>query len=121
MLTNPAILARETAVTAPLIAFGAIDVREIVRQATEDGVDEPAIDLRFVDGDQEQVGVTCTIEMALRLLCAWMEVATRTPTEDRDLHVALKLAAVAVYAAYDAARDPERISLGEIAHIHSSF
>ena len=123
LTTNPAVLGGDARFVAPLAALEAITIRTIVSEATEDGVDEPGIHLHAVEGDAGQAEVACRVEMALRLLCAWMEVAAHTPNDEGNAPLlrALRTAAVAVYAAYDAARDPERISVGEFAHVPSSF
>jgi len=114
-----AVLAEIVQFVVPIAAIDAIDVRAIVREATEDGVDRPRIELNTMRAGAGKIRATCRCEMALRLLCAWIEVAARTPTDERGartLH-AVRAAAAEIYAAYDDVRNPRKIALAESGYI----
>jgi len=97
----------------------AIDVRAILREAAEDGVDRPRIELNTMRAGAGKIRATCRCEMALRLLCAWIEVAARTPTNERGartLHAA-RTAAAEIYAAYDDVRNPRQMALAKSGYV----
>ena len=103
--TKDATLAEVTQFVAPRLAVSAIDVRAIVDEAIEDGVERPLVDLNPLGrraGDS--VRVTCGVEMALRLLCVWMEAIRQTPIQSATRLAALRHAVVAIYDVYDDVR-----------------
>jgi len=114
-----AVLAEVVQIVVPVVAVEAIDVREIVREATEDGVERPRVEMSTVRAGAGRVRLTLRCEMALRLLCGWIEVAARTPTDERGARVlhAVRLAAAEVYAAYDDVRNPRTITLAESGYV----
>ena len=107
---DPAILAEMARFTVPVAAMDAIDFRAVVRDARADGLERPSIE--FTTGAASgQVLVSCRFEIALRLLCAWTELAE----QDSDPRNAEQLASVRtasgaafmayIHAAYDHARE----------------
>jgi len=105
LTTKDAALAEVTQFVAPRLAVSAIDVRAIVDEAIEDGVERPLLDLNPLGrraGDS--VRVTCGVEMALRLLCVWMEAIRQTPIQSATRLAALRHAVVAIYDVYDDVR-----------------
>jgi hypothetical protein len=88
----------------PQMAIDAVDVSEIVHEATEDGVARPLIDAGPFGTHAGWARVICTAEMALRLVCAWREAAGTTTinAESEERLAALRHAAVAAYRAYRA-------------------
>ena len=91
---------------APRSAIDAIDVVAIIREATEDGVPRPDIDVRPFGTHAGWTRVTCPVEMTLRLLNAWREAVgrTRVDAEAEERLGAMRQAAVAAYRAYENVR-----------------
>jgi hypothetical protein len=99
-----AALAEMTQFVAPRLAVNVIDICSIVGQAVEDGVERPLLELDPLGRSGDSIRVTCRVEMALRLLCAWMEAIRQTPIRSATRIAALRSAVVAIYEAYDDAR-----------------
>jgi hypothetical protein len=104
---DPKVLAAATQFTAPLLAADAIDIRAIVRDAQNDGVENSRIEIGIVGFGGGSIVVKCSVEMALRLLCAWTDVADRAPFYARDtaLFSAVTSAGGAAFGAYDRAQN----------------
>jgi hypothetical protein len=96
----------------PRLAVEVIDVRTVVREATEDGVERPLIQLDALGRAGDWVRATCRIEMSLRLLCAWVELAAHTPTDAQHAEMlsALRRASAAVHGAFDEAREHSAVN-----------
>jgi len=104
--TDTAVPAEPVRFIAPQRAIDAIDVGSIIREATEDGVARPQIDVSPFGSHVGWARVTCPVEMTLRLVNAWREAAGRTTIDENgeERLAALRRAAVAAYRAYDDVR-----------------
>jgi hypothetical protein len=91
---------------APRSAIDAIDVGAVVREATEDGVARPQIDVSPFASHVGWTRVTCRVEMTLRLVSAWREAAGKTmiDAQGEERLASMRRAAIAAYRAYDDAR-----------------
>jgi hypothetical protein len=107
-------LAEMTQFVAPRLAVSAIDVLAIVGEALEDGVDRPDQPLLELEPLGRRAGdsvrVTCRVEMALRLLCAWVDAIRQTPIHSAARLAALRRGVVAIYEAYDDARAHDAVA-----------
>ena|SRR5262252_5968627 len=103
---DPNVLATVTEFTAPLLAADAIDIRAIVRDARSDGVENSRIEIGVVGSGRGAIVVKCSVEMALRLLCAWTDVTDRAPFYAREtaLFSAVTSAETAAFGAYNRAQ-----------------
>ena len=103
---DPQVLTAAAEFTAPLLAADAIDIRAIAREAQNDGVENRRIEIGIVGFGGGAIVVRCSVEMALRLLCAWTDVADRAPFYARDtaLFSAVTSARGAALGAYDRAQ-----------------
>jgi hypothetical protein len=102
--TEAAALVEVLQFVAPRLAVNVIDVSAIVGEAIEDGVERPLFEIDPLERTGDSVRVTCRVEMALRLLCVWMEAIRQTPIHSAKRLAVLRRAAVAIYEAYDDAR-----------------
>src|SRR5262249_24571126 len=113
--TDPIALDEIAQFEAPRIAVDAINPARIVREAAEDGVERPHIEMNTLGASTGRVRLSCRAEMALRLLCAWVELAGNTPTGERstELLAEVRLAATAAWAGYEQAINPRRFGASE--------
>ncbi len=81
---DPGLLSNVAQFIAPLSALDAIDVGNLVREATADGIDKPHIVFVTTKSAPEGVIVTCQLAMTLRLLCAWTTLIEQAPAAARD-------------------------------------
>jgi hypothetical protein len=103
---NTAVTTKPIQFIVPQRAVDAIDIGALVREATEDGVARPLIDVIPFGTHAGWVRVTCAAEMTIRLLNAWRDVVGRTALDafGEERLAALRRAAVSAYRAYDLAR-----------------
>src|SRR5215469_2722217 len=95
--TDDAVRRKPIEFIAPRSAIDAIDVAAVVRQATEDGVVRPQIEVSSFASHVGWTRVTCRIEMTLRLVAAWREAAGKTAidAQSEERLAAMRRAAVA--------------------------
>jgi hypothetical protein len=103
----------------PRIAADALDLRRIVREARDEGMVAPNIEMNVRGAGAGKIRVTCRTLIALRLVAEWKRIAATVPQTDYGarLREGISVANVAATLACCHAWNPRPLAMGDTGYL----